>query len=50
MESGGSPLSGGGGSSSTAQDAKSAADGVTKAGTNGAPSARDSESDVKMEG
>ena len=54
LESGASPLpsgtGSGGGSSSTALDAKSATDGATKAGVNGAPSARDAEGDVKMEG
>ena len=48
LESGASPLPSGGGSSTT-QDAKSA-DGATKAGANGAPSVRDPEGDVKMEG
>jgi hypothetical protein len=50
--SGASPLpsSSGGGGSSTALDSKSVADGATKAGANGAPSARDAEGDVKMEG
>lgn len=49
LESGASPLPSGGGSS-TAQDARSVTDGATKAGANGAPSARDAEGDVKMEG
>jgi hypothetical protein len=47
LESGASPLPSGGGG--TAQDAKLAADGATKPGANGAPSAGDAEGDVKME-
>ncbi|KAI9432083.1 THO complex subunit 1 transcription elongation factor-domain-containing protein [Lactarius indigo] len=46
LERGASPLANGG----AGQDAKSAADGATKAGPNGAPSAKDAEGDVKMEG
>ncbi|KAI9459644.1 THO complex subunit 1 transcription elongation factor-domain-containing protein [Lactarius psammicola] len=49
LESGASPLTSGGGGS-TVQDAKSTADGATKAGANGASSVRDAEGDVKMEG